>query len=250
MAGKTRLDAALVARGLAGSRERARALILAGQVRVDGAVVSKAGHPTPDAATLSLIEPDHPYVGRGGVKLAHALEAFAIDPRGRTALDVGASTGGFTDVLLRRGAARVVALDVGHGQLDWKLRSDPRVCVLERLNARMLTPDQLPEGARSFDLVTMDVAFISVRQILPAVAPLLRPGADLVVLVKPQFEAGREEVGKGGLVRDPAVHLRVVEEVAAAADALGLTRIASAESPITGTEGNREFFLHLAAGRP
>jgi 23S rRNA (cytidine1920-2'-O)/16S rRNA (cytidine1409-2'-O)-methyltransferase len=163
----------------------------------------------------------------------------------RLALDVGASTGGFTDVLLRHGARRVVALDVGHGQLDWKLRTDPRVVVLEKINARTLTPDRLPEDARRFDVVTMDVSFISVRQVLPSIVPLLAPGADLVVLVKPQFEAGREEVGKGGLVKDAGVQARTVEDVAAAADALGLTRVAAVESPITGTEGNREFFLHL-----
>jgi len=227
------------------SRERARALILAGDVRVNGTVVSKAGAPVDSTADITLIEPDHPYVGRGGVKLAHALDVFALDVRDRLALDVGASTGGFTDVLLRRGARRVVALDVGHGQIDWRLRTDPRVVVLERVNARLLTPDQLPEDARTFGIVTMDLSFISVRQVLPAILPLLGGGGDLVVLVKPQFEAGRDEVGKGGLVRDPAVHARVVEDVSAAADALGLTRIAMTESPITGTEGNREFFLHL-----
>ena len=241
----SRLDAAVVARGLAASRERARALILAGLVRVDGVVVSKAGTPVKPDAAVTLDERDHPYVGRGGVKLAHALETFGIAVEDRLALDVGASTGGFTDVLLRRGARRVVALDVGHGQLDWKLRTDPRVVVLEKINARTLTPEQLPEDARRFDLVTMDVSFISVRQVLPALVPVLAPGADLVVLVKPQFEAGREEVGKGGLVRDAAVQARTVEDVTAAANALGLTRVAAVESPITGTEGNREFFLHL-----
>jgi 23S rRNA (cytidine1920-2'-O)/16S rRNA (cytidine1409-2'-O)-methyltransferase len=215
---------------------------------VNGAVVSKAGTPIPPDANLTLIEPDHPYVGRGGVKLAHALDAFAIDVTGRLALDVGASTGGFTDVLLRRGAARVVALDVGHSQLDWRLRSDPRVIVLERINARTLTPDQLPGDTRLFDVTTMDVSFISARQILPALVPHLQPAADVVVLVKPQFEAGRAEVGKGGLVHDAAVHMRVIDEVAAAANALGLTRVAMTESPITGTEGNREFFLHLRHG--
>jgi 23S rRNA (cytidine1920-2'-O)/16S rRNA (cytidine1409-2'-O)-methyltransferase len=242
---KLRLDAIVVARGLAASRERARALILAGQVRVDGVVVSKAGTPVKPDAAVTLDERDHPYVGRGGVKLAHALEIFGIAVEDRLALDVGASTGGFTDVMLRRGARRVVALDVGHGQLDWKLRTDPRVVVLEKINARTLTPEQLPEDARRFDLVTMDVSFISVRQVLPALVPVLAPGADLVVLVKPQFEAGREEVGKGGLVRDAAVQARTVEDVTSAANALGLTRVAAVESPITGTEGNREFFLHL-----
>lgn len=243
-----RLDIVVVARGLAPSRERARALILAGHVRVNGVAISKAGAPVAADADVSLIEPDHPYVGRGGVKLAHALDVFGIDVAGRLALDVGASTGGFTDVLLRRGAPRVVALDVGHGQLDWRLRSDPRVIVIERVNARSLTADRLPADARSFDVVTIDVSFISARQVLPAIVPLLRPGADAIVLVKPQFEAGRQEVAKGGLVRDPAVHARVVQEVSAAANALGLTRIAVAESPITGVEGNREFLLHLRHG--
>jgi 23S rRNA (cytidine1920-2'-O)/16S rRNA (cytidine1409-2'-O)-methyltransferase len=242
---KTRLDVAVVEKGLAPSRERARALILAGQVRVNGQVVSKAGANVSDEAEVSLIEPDHPYVGRGGVKLAHALDAFAIAVDGRLVLDVGASTGGFTDVLLRRGARQVVALDVGHGQLDWKLRNDPRVIVIERVNARTLTPDQLPQETRAFDVVTMDLSFISLRQVLPAIVPLLAPGADLVALVKPQFEAGRDEVGKGGLVRDPAVHARVVDAVTRAADALGLTRVAATDSPIAGAEGNREFFLHF-----
>ena len=241
----SRLDAVLVAKGLAASRERARALILAGHVRVDGQVVSKAGRAIAADADVALIARDHPYVSRGGVKLAHALDVFDIDPAGRLALDVGASTGGFTDVLLRRGSPRVVALDVGHGQLDWRLRSDPRVTVLERLNARTLVADQLPADARCFALAVMDVSFISVRQILPAIVPLLADGADLVLLVKPQFEAGREEVGKGGLVRNPDVHHRVVAEVTTAASALGLSRVATTESPITGTEGNREFFLHL-----
>jgi 23S rRNA (cytidine1920-2'-O)/16S rRNA (cytidine1409-2'-O)-methyltransferase len=241
----TRLDTALVERGLVASRERARALILAGQVRVNGVVVTKAGHAAAADAEIGLVGPDHPYVSRGGVKLAHALEVFAIDPAGRRAIDVGASTGGFTDVLLRRGALRVVALDVGHGQLDWRIRHDPRVLVLERVNARTLTSDALPAGARSFDLAVMDVSFISVRSVLPAIVPLLEPGADLVVLVKPQFEAGRKEVGKGGLVRDPAVHARVVAEIVTAGTALGLSRVATTESPITGTEGNREFLLHL-----
>src|SRR5258705_9584 len=162
---KTRLDSLLLERGLVASRERARALILAGQVRVNDQVVSKAGAPVAADARVELIVPEHPYVSRGGVKLANALEAFGIDPTGRLALDIGASTGGFTDVLLRRGAARVVALDVGHSQLDWRLRSDPRVVVLERLNARALTADQLPADARAFAVATMDVSFISARQI-------------------------------------------------------------------------------------
>jgi 23S rRNA (cytidine1920-2'-O)/16S rRNA (cytidine1409-2'-O)-methyltransferase len=245
---KARLDVVLVERGLAASRERARALILAGQVRVNGQIAAKAGHAVHAEDDVSLVEPDHPYVGRGGVKLAHALDAFEIDPAGRVALDVGASTGGFTDVMLRRGAAHVIALDVGHGQLDWTLRNDPRVTVMERTNARALTADQLPSGMRAFGLITMDLSFISVRQVLPAVAPLLLPAGDAVVLVKPQFESGRDEVGRGGIVKDAVVHARVIDEVGRAANALGLTRVAMTESPITGVEGNREFFLHLRHG--
>jgi len=240
-----RLDTLLVERGLAASRDRARALILAGQVRVDGHQAAKAGTPVGVDATITLLVPDHPYVGRGGLKLEHALRAFGITIAGRIALDIGASTGGFTDVLLRHGASRVVALDVGHGQLDWRLRTDPRVIVLEKTNARTLTPDALPPDARLFGLVTIDVSFISLRQILPVVPPLVAPGGDIVALVKPQFEAGRAEVGKGGIVRDDAVHARVVEEIVQHALALGLTRAGLSESPITGMEGNREFLLHL-----
>jgi 23S rRNA (cytidine1920-2'-O)/16S rRNA (cytidine1409-2'-O)-methyltransferase len=242
-----RLDLLLVERGLAASRERAQALILAGDVLVDGRPAGKAGAAVPEDAEITLAAPDHPYVGRGGLKLAHALDAFHIDVAGRTALDIGASTGGFTDVLLQRGAVRVVALDVGHGQLDWRIRNDPRVVVMERVNARMLTPELLPESARRFGIVTIDVSFISLRHILPVVPPLLIPGAEIVALVKPQFESQRQEVGKGGIVRDPGIHVRVVEEVTAAADALGLTRAGLVESPITGMEGNREFLLHLTS---
>jgi 23S rRNA (cytidine1920-2'-O)/16S rRNA (cytidine1409-2'-O)-methyltransferase len=240
-----RLDVLLVERGLAASRERARALIIAGDVRVGGQRVTKAGTDVARDAEVAVTVPDHPYVGRGGLKLAHALDAFGIAVEGRLALDIGASTGGFTDVLLQRSAARVVALDVGHAQLDWKIRRDPRVAVIERVNARNLTAAQLPAGAQAFDIVTIDVAFISLRHILPVVPPLLRPAADVVALVKPQFEAGRDEVGKGGIVRDDAVRLRVVEEVTAAADRLGLIRAGVTDSPIAGMEGNREFLLHL-----
>ena len=247
---KIRLDILLVERGLAGSRERARALILAGDVRVDGQVATKAGTPVSAEADVSVAVPDHPYVGRGGLKLAHALDTFHINVEGRTALDIGASTGGFTDVLLQRGASRVVALDVGHGQLDWKIRSDARVVVMERINARTLTTRDLPEAARTFGIVTIDVSFISLRHILPVVPPLLEPGADVIALVKPQFEARREEVGKGGIVRDEAVHARVAREVIAAGDALGLSRAGFADSPITGMEGNREFLLHLRVHLP
>jgi 23S rRNA (cytidine1920-2'-O)/16S rRNA (cytidine1409-2'-O)-methyltransferase len=240
-----RLDTVVVERGLVASRERARALILAGQVRVNGVAVTKAGAPVAGDAVVTVDTPDHPFVGRGGVKLAHALDVFGIDPAGRAALDVGASTGGFTDALLQRGARRVVALDVGHGQLDWKLRTDARVVVVERVNARTLTPEALPADLRRFGIITIDVSFISLRQVLPALLPLLDEDGDLVALVKPQFEAGREDVGKGGIVRDPAVQARVVDEVTVAAERLGLKRVAMVESPITGMEGNREFLLHL-----
>lgn len=238
---KQRLDVALVERRLVPSRERARALILAGDVRVNGQVATKAGAAVSQDADIALAVPDHPYVGRGGLKLAHALDMFAIEVHGRAALDIGASTGGFTDALLQRGAARVVALDVGHGQLDWKLRSDRRVLVMERVNARALTPSALPDGSHPFGIITVDVSFISLRHILPVIPPLLASDGDVITLVKPQFESHREEVGKGGIVRDEAVHLRVIGEVTAAADALGLDRRGLVDSPITGMEGNREF---------
>jgi 23S rRNA (cytidine1920-2'-O)/16S rRNA (cytidine1409-2'-O)-methyltransferase len=233
---RTRLDTLLVDRGLVATRERARALILAGDVRVNGTVATKAGTAVKEDAEITLAVADHPYVGRGGLKLAHALDVFGIVVEGRLALDIGASTGGFTDVMLQRGAQRVVALDVGHGQLDWKIRSDPRVVTIERMNARTLTAEALPADARAFDLVTIDVSFISLRHILPVVPALLRPQADVVALVKPQFEARREEVGKGGIVRDDEVRRRVVEEVAMVADTLGLTRVAVIDSPIAGME--------------
>jgi 23S rRNA (cytidine1920-2'-O)/16S rRNA (cytidine1409-2'-O)-methyltransferase len=224
------------------TRERARALIMAGQVTVDGRVVSKAGTAVAEGAAVELTTPDHPYVGRGGVKLAHALDAFAVPVEGRRALDVGASTGGFTDVLLQRGAASVIALDVGHGQLDWRLRNEPRVIVREGVNARSLSADDVPHRV---EVVTIDVAFISLRHILPALPPFLAAAADVVALVKPQFEAGREEVGKGGLVTDPAVHEAVLARVTDEAAAAGFRRIGMTPSPITGATGNREFFLHL-----
>jgi 23S rRNA (cytidine1920-2'-O)/16S rRNA (cytidine1409-2'-O)-methyltransferase len=241
-----RLDLLLVDRGLVPSRERARALILAGQVRVNGQTITKAGASVAGDADVALLVPDHPYVSRGGLKLAHALDAFGIEAAGASALDIGASTGGFTDVLLQRGARQVVALDVGHGQLDWRLRTDPRVVVLEHVNARHLPPDQVPGP---FDIVTIDVSFISLRQILPVVPARLAPGGHVVALVKPQFEAGRDDVERGGLVTDPAVHARVLDEVRAAARAVGLTPMADTPSPITGATGNQEFLLHLRGAR-
>jgi len=238
---KVRLDQLVAERGLAPSRERARALILAAQVSVEGRVISKAGTQVEVDVEIALLGHEHEWVGRGGLKLAHALDTFGIDVTGREALDIGASTGGFTDVLLKRGASRVVALDVGHNQLDWAIRSDPRVVVVERFNARRLTAADLPAPV---DVVCIDVSFISLRLILPAVPPLLRPGADVIALVKPQFEAGRTEVGRG-VIRDPAIHARVVDEVSAAAAAVGLTSRATTPSPITGQKGNVEFLLHL-----
>lgn len=245
MVSRKRLDTLVVEHGLADTRARARALILAGRVRVGEEVVTKAGASVPTAASITLVTPDHPYVGRGGVKLTHAIEAFSVHVRGRVAIDIGASTGGFTDALLRCGARAVAALDVGRAQLAWKLREDDRVAVLEGVNARYLTPDGLPPAFRRADLVTIDVSFISVTKILPVVPAVLAPDGDIIVLVKPQFEAGRPEIGKRGVVHDPAVQHRVVDQVAAAGDRIGLTRVAMIPSPIVGAEGNREFFLHL-----
>jgi 23S rRNA (cytidine1920-2'-O)/16S rRNA (cytidine1409-2'-O)-methyltransferase len=242
---KVRLDALLVSRGLAPSRERAQRLILAGLVQVAGRRAEKAGTTVEEDAPVTVTGPDIPYVGRGGLKLAHALDHFGLDPTGRLALDIGASTGGFTDVLLQRGARHVVALDVGHGQLDWSLRSDPRVTTLEGVNARTLTAEDLPQGLRRFDVVTMDVSFISLRLVLPSVPPLLASGADVLALIKPQFEAERHEVGKRGVVRDERVHERVLRELERAARDLGFSVTGVEPSPITGAEGNREFLMHL-----
>ena len=243
---RQRLDVLLAERGLVASRERARAVILAGQVTVDGRMVSKAGTAVAADARVELVQPDHPYVGRGGLKLAHALDTFGVRVDGRTALDIGASTGGFTDVLLQRGASNVVALDVGHGQLDWRIRSDARVVVIEGLNARSLSLQHLPGPV---DLVVIDVSFISLTQILPRVPPVLRAEADVIALVKPQFEAGRHEVGRKGIVRDPDVHARTIGRVTDAAAEIGLARAGMTPSPITGAEGNQEFLLHLRVAR-
>ena len=242
---RERLDLLLVDRGLAKSRERAQALLLAGTVRVDGRPAAKAGEKVSVEAELTVIVPDHPYVGRGGVKLEGALKHFAIDPSGRTVLDIGASTGGFTDCLLKQGAHRVYALDVGSGQLDWSLRNDPRVVVIEGRNARHLGPADLPEKP---DMVVIDVSFISLRLILPPLPALLAPGADVVALVKPQFEVGRKDVGPGGIVRRASLHRSAILAVAEAARASGFVVRDACPSPITGMEGNREFFLHLGAG--
>ncbi len=244
---KVRLDTLLVDRGLAPSRERARALIMAGQVQAGSSTSLKPGTFVPPDMVISLVSPDHPYVGRGGLKLAHALDVFAIPVQARDCLDIGASTGGFTDVLLQRGARRVIALDVGHGQIDWRLRNDPRVLVIEGMNARNLRPSHLPGPV---DIVTIDVSFISLRLVLPVVPALLRADAAVIALVKPQFEAGRGEVGRGGLVLDRAVHERVIAGVSAAAAAIGLAPHGMTPSPITGATGNQEYLFHLRAGPP
>jgi 23S rRNA (cytidine1920-2'-O)/16S rRNA (cytidine1409-2'-O)-methyltransferase len=245
---KVRLDVLLVTRGLAESRERAQALILAGNVHVTGHPNAKAGTSLPDDVDIRVAAPEHPWVSRGGVKLAHALDVFGIDVAGGVALDIGASTGGFTDVLLQRGARQVIAIDVGHGQLHWKLRSDSRVALREGVNARALSRTDLPDLGAGADVVTIDVSFISLKIILPVIPPLVAPGAHVVALIKPQFEAGRHDVGEGGIVRDARIHTRVVEEVTAAAAEVGLTRVAVIESPITGAEGNKEFLAHFTIG--
>jgi 23S rRNA (cytidine1920-2'-O)/16S rRNA (cytidine1409-2'-O)-methyltransferase len=233
---KKRLDVVLVERGLAESRSQAQALVLAGLVRG----FAKPGEQVDEDVALDVERPP-PYVSRGGEKLANALDALHVDVRGRDAIDVGASTGGFTDVLLQRGAKRVLAVDVGYGQLHPKLRDDPRVTVLERTNARELR--ELPFAP---ELVVCDVSFISVRTALPPVLTLAKPGWEALVLVKPQFEAGREDVGKGGVVRDQEVHRRVLREVAEAAGDWGGAVLAVVDSGLPGPKGNREFFLHLA----
>jgi 23S rRNA (cytidine1920-2'-O)/16S rRNA (cytidine1409-2'-O)-methyltransferase len=233
---KKRLDVVLVERGLAESRSQAQALVLAGRVRG----FQKPGEQVDEDVALDVERPA-PYVSRGGEKLANALNALDVEVRGRDAIDVGASTGGFTDVLLQRGAKRLLAVDVGYGQLHPKLRNDPRVTVLERTNARELR--ELPFAP---ELVVCDVSFISVRTALPPVLALAAPGWEALVLVKPQFEAGREDVGKGGVVRDPEVHRRVLRDVAEAATDWGGAVLAVVDSGLPGPKGNREFFLHLA----
>ncbi len=237
-----RLDVVLVERGLAPSRERARALVLAGKVTVAGQVADKAGTLVRVEDEVALREEDHPYVSRGALKLVKALDHYHVDPAGRTALDVGASTGGFTDVLLRRGARRVYAIDVGYGQLAWSLRNDARVVLLERENIRHLDPARIAEPA---DLAVIDVSFISLALVLPKVASLLASPADLVALIKPQFEVGKGEVGKGGVVRDPAKRLAAVDRIVDFARAVPLVvDQAPIESPILGPAGNVEYLLH------
>jgi 23S rRNA (cytidine1920-2'-O)/16S rRNA (cytidine1409-2'-O)-methyltransferase len=248
MTDKRRVDTLLVERGLAESRARAQALVLAGLVWSVGQRLDKPGTSLAADTPLEVRGREHPWVSRGGIKLAHALDHFAVDPAGVVALDIGASTGGFTDVLLARGARRVYAVDVGHGQLAWKLRQDARVTVLERTNARHLTLEQIPEAP---DLVVCDASFISLTVVLPAALALAAPEARLVALIKPQFEVGKGKVGKGGVVRDPALHREVRERIAAWLEAQsgwhveGLT-----ESPIQGPEGNIEFLVYARQTAP
>jgi 23S rRNA (cytidine1920-2'-O)/16S rRNA (cytidine1409-2'-O)-methyltransferase len=230
----------LVSRGLADSRSRAQALIMAGAVFSGERKVAKAGDMLADDAPLEVRGKDHPWVSRGGIKLDHGLTHFGFDVTGAVALDVGSSTGGFTDVLLSRGATKVYAVDVGTNQLAWKLRQDRRVVVLEQTNARHLTAAQVPEP---IDIVVCDASFIGLAKVLEAPLKLARPGGKLVALVKPQFEAGRAEVGKGGVVRDPVVHERVCADAAAWVGSLGWTVLGVTQSPITGPEGNVEFLL-------
>jgi 23S rRNA (cytidine1920-2'-O)/16S rRNA (cytidine1409-2'-O)-methyltransferase len=237
-----RLDVALVGRGLVASRERAQRLILAGLVDVDGMRVDKAGTLVPLGAKLEVRGDDNPFVSRGGLKLDHALRVFNVDPAGRTAMDVGASTGGFTDCLLQRGARKVYAVDVGYGQLDFKLRQDPRVVVMERENVRHLARERVPE---EIGLLVGDLSFISLTLVLPKLREFLAAGGDAVLLVKPQFEVGKGKVGKGGIVRDDDARRAAVAKVEAAAKDAGLAVLGRTESPITGAKGNVEFLIHL-----
>lgn len=242
---KTRLDQHLVNRGFAPSRERAQALILAGKVRVAGRPATKPGQPIVPGTIVEVLGAEHPYVGRGGVKIAHALDYFAVDPRDKICLDAGASTGGFTDCLLQRDAAKVYAVDVGRGQLAWQLTQDPRVITKDRTNLRHLCRTDFPEP---IDLVTLDLAFISLTKVFAAVDALLKPGGHVVALIKPQFEVGKGAVGRGGIVRDPALHEAAVAAVTHAAAARGWTCHGVIPSPITGADGNREFLAHFSKG--
>jgi len=234
-----RLDVMLLERGLVESREKARALILAGQVLVDGQKADKPGHAVREGARIELLAQPR-YVGRGGLKLEAALDHFGISAAGKVCLDIGASTGGFTDCLLQHGAARVYAVDVGTGQLDWRLRNDPRVVVAEQVNARYLSRDEVPEPV---DLAVCDVSFISVTMILPAIVKLLAGNAEMVILVKPQFELRKQQVGRGGIIRDPELHQQACQRIEDAVRQLDF-QSAIIPSPVLGAEGNREFLLY------
>jgi 23S rRNA (cytidine1920-2'-O)/16S rRNA (cytidine1409-2'-O)-methyltransferase len=242
---RTRLDLLVWQRGLAPSRAQAQGLVLAGKIAVNGQCVTRAGTPVASQAVITRLGECPRYVSRGGDKLAAALAAFALDIHQRVAMDVGASTGGFTDCLLQAGAVRVYAIDVGYGQLHWRLRNDPRVVVYERTNVRYLTPQQLPEP---LTMVTVDVSFISLRLVLPLLPPFLVAPADVVILVKPQFEVGKGAVGKGGVVRHAQQHYQVLFEVCTTAQACGFGVRGGIVSPLLGPKGNREFLLHLQGG--
>ncbi len=241
---KTRLDQLLVARGLAVSRSQAQALILAGRVLVSGVAETKAGTQVPEDAQVALKPPPRRYVSRGGEKLAAALKHFLLSPAGKVALDVGASTGGFTHVLLTLGVSKVYAVDVGYGQLAPELRQDPRVVVLERTNIRHLPREAIPEAV---DLVTLDLSFISLTLVIPELLKFLSPAGEILALVKPQFEVGKGRVGKGGVVREPEIQMEAVARVAQAAAALGFKVSPPFPSPLKGPKGNQEYFLHLIA---
>ena len=239
---KMRLDQLVFERGFTESRERAKTTVMSGIVFVNGQRADKPGMPVSPDAVVEVRGEALPFVSRGGYKLDKALKVFPVDPRDKTCIDCGASTGGFTDVLLQHGAGKVYAVDVGYGQLAWKLRSDPRVVNLERCNLRYVSEEQIPD---KLDLAVMDVSFISIRLVLPAVQALLKPVADLICLIKPQFEAGREEVGKKGVVRDESVHREVVRTIAAFAPTIGLSVVGLDYSPIKGPEGNIEYLCHM-----
>lgn len=240
---KERLDVLLVERGLAGSRERAKRIIMAGQVLVDGQKVDKAGMTVKAEAEIRLLGGDLPYVSRGGLKLAKAVQAFGLTLSGKIAADIGASTGGFTDCMLQNGAQKVYAIDVGYGQLAWKLRTDERVVNMERTNIRSVTPDMIPD---ILDFASIDVAFISLEKVLPAVQELLKPEGEIAALIKPQFEAGREHVGKKGVVRDPAIHLAVIRRVLSFSREHGFSVRGLTFSPVKGPEGNIEYLAWLS----
>ena len=243
---KKRLDTVLVERGLTESRSKARAVIMAGDVYVDGVRTDKAGALVKDGQEVTLRDAALKYVSRGGLKLEAALKEFGIDPSGGTAVDIGASTGGFTDCLLKHGAEKVYAIDVGYGQLDWKLRNDPRVVVREKLNARYIKPADIAEPA---DIAVIDVSFISLTMIIPPALALIKPGGLLIALIKPQFEVGKGEVGKGGIVRDESKHREVVDRITEFVKGLGVGVLGVIPSPIEGAEGNKEFLIAAVKGR-
>jgi 23S rRNA (cytidine1920-2'-O)/16S rRNA (cytidine1409-2'-O)-methyltransferase len=240
---KLRLDRLLVERGLVESRERGQALIIAGQALVNGQKRDKAGALVPEDAELRILGEALPYVGRGGLKLAAALREFKVSVEGKSALDVGASTGGFTDCLLQGGCGKVYAVDVGYGQMAWKIRQEPRVVVIERTNIRAMDPSLIPEPV---DIVVIDVSFISLEKVIPSIQRFLRPGSELIALIKPQFEVGKGQVGKGGIVRDEGLRTAVVERVKASFQETGLTVIGVIPSPITGQDGNVEFLIYAS----